>query len=87
MTAADVGNYHFGYVGKYVNGGKGFSNYILWKGAGYAEAGKEWKDGNKFIAILRYNSLLTPISRRSGDRKADFKWSTKGMNDAKRKKR
>ena len=87
MTAADVGNYHFGYMGKFTNGGKGFPNYILWKAAGFAETRKEWNEGSKFKAIFRTGDLLAPLNITSGDRIKDFIWSTKGMIDANRIKR
>ena len=87
MSAADVGNYHYGYVGKFVNGGEGYSDYILCKGAGYAESVKEWNEGNKLLALWRFNFLLAPLNMRSGDRKADYKWTTAGMKDAREKKK
>ena len=87
MTAADVGNYHFGYMGKFANGRKGFPNYILWKAAGFAETRKEWNEGSKFKAIIRAGDLINPLNMTSGDRIKDFIWSTKGLIDANRIKR
>lgn len=87
MTAADIGNYHFGYVGRYTYGGKGMSKYILWKGAGFAETQKEFNEGSKFKGIFRAADLLNPMSITSGDRVKDFRYSTKGMNDANKIKR
>lgn len=87
MTAADVGNYHFGYVGKFTKGGEGYSKWTLSKGAGVAEAIKEWGEGSKFRAILRANMALAPLNMRSGDRRIDYKWISTGIMDANRKKR
>jgi hypothetical protein len=81
MNAADVGNYHAGFTGRFV-GVVGLPKYLLCKGAGFAETLKEWQDGSKFMAIGRANQLLTPISFKSGDRTKDFNWNTTGMRDA-----
>ncbi len=77
MSAADVGNYHAGYTGR----AAGIPNYLLWKGAGFAETIKEFKDGSTILAIGRAHLLLIPSFYPSGDRLEDFKWNTKGMID------
>jgi len=77
MSAADVGNYHAGYTGR----AAGIPNYLLWKGAGFAETIKEFKEGSTILAIGRAHLLLIPSFYPSGDRLEDFKWNTKGMID------
>jgi RHS repeat-associated protein len=80
MNAADVGNYHAGYMGRRA----GIHRYFLWKGAGFAETTKEWGEGNKFVAVVRATALVNPFSKPSGDRAGDYYWNTKGMNDSDR---
>lgn len=77
-SAADVGNFHAGYTGHL----SGFSNYILWKGAGAAETYKAFKNGNIVEGLLRLNRLISIMNIKSGDRWRDFKYNTKGMNAA-----
>ena len=77
MSAADVGNYHAGYTGR----AAGIPNYLLWKGAGFAETMKEFKEGSPMIALVRTHLLLAPFFYPSGDRLKDFYWNTKGMID------
>ena len=87
LTAADFGNYHFGYVGSFVYSGKGIPPYILLKGAGSAEAMKEWREGNKFISLMRFEQFLDPRSLVSGDRPRDYYWTTQGIKEARRQKK
>jgi len=90
MTAADVGNYHFGYIGRYTNNGKGFSENTLWIGAGLVEIKKNIFDEGKFFTGLSgMTQLLGPIGPRPpyGDRMVDFIWSTMGMIDADKSKK
>jgi len=61
--------------------------YVLWKGAGFAETQKEFNEGSKFKGIFRAANLMNPMSITSGDRVKDFRYSTKGMNDANKMKR
>lgn len=74
MDAADFGNYHYGYVGKYA----GFKDAFLYAGAGYAEktknlGDKDWK-----------NFFGNPVSTAPwGDRIIDYAWTSIGMRDAK----
>ena len=87
LTAADFGNYHFGYVGSFVYSGNGIHPYILYKGAGVAEAMKEWRNGSKFISLMRFEQFLDPRSLVSGDRPKDHNWITQGIKDARRQKK
>jgi len=90
MTAADVGNYHFGYIGRYTNNGKGFSENTLWIGAGLVEIKKNIFDEGKFFTGLSgMTQLLGPIGPRPpyGDRMVDFIWSTMGVIDADKSKK
>ena len=78
-SAADVGNFHAGYTGKVA----GFSNYILWKGAGAAETYKAFSNGHIIEGLWRLNCLTGVLNLKSGDRWRDFKFNTKGMWAAK----
>lgn len=80
LNAADVGNYHAGYMGRFAN----IHRYLLWKGAGFAETTKEAGEGSVFTAIGRGIALLWPFSKQSGDRSKDYKWNTQGMDDGDR---
>ncbi len=82
MTAADIGNYHYGYVGRFLYSGIGLPSYVLWKGAGAAESVKEFQDGSKIIAFGRAADLCNPFSFISGDRPDDFFWVSRGILDA-----
>jgi RHS repeat-associated protein len=80
LSAADVGNYHAGYMGRRA----GIHQYSLWKGAGFAETTKDLGKGKYFSAYMRALSLFNPFSKQSGDRSADYLWNTKGMDDSNR---
>ena len=82
MTAADIGNYHYGYVGRFLYSGIGLPSYVLWKGAGAAESVKEFQDGSKIIAFGRAADFCNPFSFTSGDRPDDFFWVSRGILDA-----
>jgi len=78
MTAADVGNYHAGYAGRYTYEGEGMSYFTLWYGAGAAELAKSISEGRFLDAnqqIWEMKHAVPPY----GDRKTDFKWNTRGM--------
>ena len=77
-NAADVGNFHAGYTGVV----SGISPYVLCKGAGAAETLKTFKNHKIIEGLYRLNSLLTIFSYRSGDRKRDYYFNTKGMRCA-----
>ena len=79
-TAADVGNFHAGYMGEIA----GFSKYMLWKGAGGAETYKAFDNGHIAEGLWRLNGFISPLNIKSGDRWRDFRFNTKGMNAAKR---
>ena len=90
LTAADVGNYHFGYVGRYTANGKGFSPSTLWVGAGLVEIKKNILDEGKVLTGLTgVTQLFGPGGPRPpyGDSGADFVWSTRGMRDADKSKK
>jgi hypothetical protein len=78
MSAADVGNYHAGYTGRYTQ----MLRYTLLKGAGAAETLKSFSKGKFQDGFSRLGQLLNPFDEKSGDRTTDYKWNTNGMNDA-----
>jgi hypothetical protein len=78
MSAADVGNYHAGYTGRFTQ----MLRYTLLKGAGAAETYKDFSNGRWGDGFSRLGELLNPFNERSGDREADYRWNTRGMNDA-----
>lgn len=90
MTAADVGNFHFGYTGKFINNGKGIDNMGLWMGAGAAETLKSVTEGrisdflNQVKQMTGYpvGTVTMPPLPPFGDRDVDFYWTTTGMTEA-----
>ncbi|MCE2497243.1 MAG: RHS repeat-associated core domain-containing protein, partial [Flavobacteriales bacterium] len=89
MNAADVGNYHAGYTGRYTRGGEGMSYMSLWKGAGVAESFKQLGKGHgtRFISGMMQAGYLPtpgwfPTTPPYGDGERDFMWNTQGMSDA-----
>ena len=77
--AADVGNYHAGYVGTIAN----IPRYILCKGAGAAETWKSFKEKRYTDTAIGTIQFLNPYDLRSGDRKKDFWYNSIGMEAAK----
>ena len=77
MSASDVGNYHYGYVGR----AAGFDYFSLWIGAGIAESVKNLINGDFGIAYDLFNKshvgILPTIP--FNDRVIDFIWTTRGM--------
>jgi RHS repeat-associated protein len=73
FNAADVGNYHAGYMGTIV----GIPPLIQKIGAGYIEKIKQ----GVFIKTMLFTNDF--MSAPFGDPKADYYWNTKGMHDAK----
>jgi hypothetical protein len=92
MTAADVGNYYFVYVGKYAYGGEGMSDNTLWIGAGLAEIKKNIFNEGKILTGLNHifeligNPVMPGPRPPYGDRFIDFIWTTIGMKDADKSK-
>jgi hypothetical protein len=73
MTAADFGNFHYGYTGKYTYQGVGMFDIVLETGAGVAEIGKNVSEGNYLDAAKGYLQLRT-LTRPYGDRLIDNYW-------------
>ena len=85
LTSADFGNYHYGYIGKFTNGGEGFYTLTLMIGAGLAESGKNiW---NIFTLDFSGAEYLLPWNNTLGDRDKDAIWNITGMMDANKAKR
>ena len=91
LSAADIGNYHAGYTGRYTYGGRGMSPGLLWLGAGAAESWKSMSEGRvlDFLdqATQMFGTGMLPPRPPYGDRVPDFIWNTQGMIDADRRKR
>ncbi len=82
MTAADVGNFHYGFTGKCAMMGFGFTDSMLEKQAGKAEIAKNIRQGNYSEAekgMVQLNSNLRPY----GDRVIDNKYIRAGIKEAK----
>ena len=86
MSAADVGNYHAGYTGKFLYGGHGLPDGILLDGAGFAEIAKCLSRGQYKEGVMRaFISLMPPpFNTTRGDRYVDYLWNKQGMSDARR---
>ena len=93
-SAADVGNFHAGYVGKYAGGFPGFSDNTLLMGAGFAEGMKHYGNSDNLLATSSALRLATGISSSvfsgngnvvfaGGDNYVDNYWNKEGMNYAK----
>ncbi len=78
-NAADVGNYHAGYVGTIAN----IPRYILCKGAGAAETWKSFKEKRYKDTAKGTIQFLNPFDLRSGDQKKDSWYNSIGMEAAK----
>jgi hypothetical protein len=86
MTAADVGNFHYGIAGKYTYHGVGMSDIVLEAGAGAAEIGKNVGESNYLEAAKGYIQLRT-LTRPYGDRPKDNDWIRAGIRYANNLKR
>ncbi|MDR0232704.1 MAG: DUF6443 domain-containing protein [Dysgonamonadaceae bacterium] len=86
MTAADFGNFHYGYTGKFTYQGVGMPDIVLETGAGAAEIGKNVSEGNYLEATKGYIQLRT-LTRPYGDSPIDNDWIREGMRYAEKKKR
>lgn len=87
MTAADVGNYHYGYVGRFVNNGEGLDHTTLWKGAGAAEIAKNFFVEYNFLTRIKGVFQFTGTAQYGqiipyGDNPVDWYWITMGIHDA-----
>ncbi len=86
MNAADVGNYHAGYVGRYTYFGFGMPYNLLFEGAGLAEMAKSISKGWFAKLLIQYPSYYYSFSP-FGDNIIDYEWNKKGMEDADKSKR
>jgi len=93
--ASDFGNFHAGYVGRFVYDGEGISRITLYQGAGAIETKKDLLNGNTLIALKQAFQLMPrfggnglglsitiPPQPPYGDEHDDYEWNTKGMNAA-----
>jgi hypothetical protein len=85
MTAADVGNFHYGYTGIYTYKGSGMSDLLLETGAGAAEIAKNMGEGKYSEATKGYLQLET-FTRPYGDRPIDNYWIRMGIGYANKNK-
>jgi RHS repeat-associated protein len=85
MTAADVGNFHYGIAGKYTYQGAGMPDIVLETGAGAAEIGKNVRENNYSEAAKGYVQLRT-LTRPYGDRQIDNDWIRAGIRYANKMK-
>ena len=86
MTAADVGNFHYEYTGKYTYNGSGMSDFILEAAAGAAEIGKSISERN-YLNAVKQSILLIHFIRPYGDRSIDNNWIRAGIQYANKSKR
>ena len=78
---SDIGNYNYGYTGRYV-GGEGYSHSVLWAAGGALQISKDFVKGDWGKVFSELNSVI-PISRPPfGDEHDDFIWTTIGMKQA-----
>ena len=91
MSAADVGNFHEGYTGRYTYNSEGMSYDLLWRGAGAAETAKSITEFRLLDAIRQTSEIfgngIVPSLPPYGDRVSDFIWNTSGMIDADKNKK
>ena len=78
VSAADVGNFHYGYVGVL----SGFSDEVLYKGAGIAEVVKLGAHKDPTFKS-HFVELVWGKSCKYGDQKQDYLFTTLGMWHAK----
>jgi hypothetical protein len=79
--AADIGNYHAGFMGRFTKNGEGFAPETLWFGAGAAQIAKDVTNLSFKEAFKEIGSFIKPIIP-YGDQMDDFIWNTTGMIDA-----
>lgn len=78
----DVGNFNYGYTGRYV-GGEGYSPTTLWIAGGVLQTGKDLLKPSQWgKAFSELNSLMPATRAPFGDEMDDFIWTTTGMNYA-----
>lgn len=83
---ADVGNYNFGYTGRYV-GGDGYSPVTLWTAAGVLQSGKDLIQGNFRKSFNELGTMAPLMLPPYGDESDDFIWTTTGMIHAENEKK
>jgi len=92
MNAADIGNYHAGYTGRFTYYGTGMSYDLLQWGAGAAETFKSVTEGRfndagiQSIMLFGAGGIVGPF-KPYGDRPRDFQLNTQGMIDADKDKK
>lgn len=75
---SDLGNHHFGYVGKFV-GTSGLSDFILHEGAAWAEL---QKDNGFILGIIGYLNPQRAMMPSHGDEDDDYYWIDRGIRFA-----
>lgn len=75
---SDIGNYNYGYTGRYV-GGKGYSPMTLWTAGGLLQSGKDFIQGNLGKAFGELSTMSPMMRPPFGDEPDDFIWTTTGM--------
>lgn len=83
---ADLGNYNFGYTGRYV-GGDGYSPVTLWMAAGVLQTGKDFLKGEFRKGLTEASSMGPMTGPPLGDEVDDFIWTTTGMIHADNEKK
>ncbi|WP_439583232.1 DUF6443 domain-containing protein [Dyadobacter bucti] len=75
---ADVGNFNYGYTGRYV-GNNGYSPVTLWAAAGLLQIGKDLLKREFYKATEEFGSIAPRMYTPFGDENDDFIWTTTGM--------
>ena len=88
---SDIGNFHYGYVGRYV-GGDGYNPLILWHAGGAAQIFKDFFDEREYKKGFQELDSFIPsttmgIRPPMGDEYDDFIWTTTGMRYADNEKK
>jgi len=83
---ADLGNYNYGYTGRYV-GGDGYSPITLWGAAGVLQTGKDFLQGKFGKTFTEFGSMVPMPRPPLGDEADDFIWTTTGMIHADNEKK
>ena len=82
---SDVGNFNFGYTGRYANGG--YSPLTLWAFGGVLQIGKDLIKGKFGKAFGELDSVTPIIHPPFGDEQDDFIWTTTGIIHANNEKK
>jgi RHS repeat-associated protein len=87
---SDIGNFNYGYVGRYV-GGDGYNPLVLWHAGGAAQIKKDFFDLGEYRKGFQELGSFIPTSMGirppMGDEHDDFIWTTTGMIHADNEKK